>query len=133
VEIDYDPSLPEFAADTEQLIQAVLNIARNAVQALDGTEGRIVFRTRIDRQFTIGQKRHRLVARAEIEDNGPGIPEEIRERIFYPLVTTKANGTGLGLSIAQDIVNQHGGLIEFASQPQQTVFRIYLPMENDHG
>ena len=132
VVIDYDPSIPEFAADKEQLIQAVLNVARNAAQALN-SEGTICFRTRVDRQFTIGTKRYRLVVRAEIEDNGPGIPDELRERIFYPMVTGKPDGTGLGLSIAQDIVHQHGGLIEFSSQPEHTVFRIYLPLENKHG
>ncbi len=129
---DFDPSIPEFAADAEQLIQAALNIARNAVQALNGT-GTIHFRTRIERQFTIGQKRHRLAVCAEIEDDGPGVPDELRESIFYPLVTGKADGTGLGLSIAQDIVHQHGGTIEFMSRPQQTVFRIYLPLENTYG
>jgi len=128
IEHDFDPSIPEFGADAEQLIQAVLNIARNAVQALNG-EGTVRFRTRIERQLTIGQKRHRLAIRAEIEDNGPGIPDELRESIFYPMVTGKPDGTGLGLSIAQDIVHQHGGMIEFASRPQQTVFRIYLPLD----
>jgi two-component system nitrogen regulation sensor histidine kinase GlnL len=134
IEHDFDPSIPEFGADAEQLIQAVLNIARNAVQALNG-DGTVRFRTRIERQLTIGQKRHRLAVRAEIEDNGPGIPDELRESIFYPMVTGKPDGTGLGLSIAQDIVHQHGGMIEFASRPQQTVFRIYLPLDtrNGHG
>jgi two-component system nitrogen regulation sensor histidine kinase GlnL len=115
------------------LVQAVLNIARNAVQAL-GAEGVVRFRTRIERQFTIGQKRHRLAVRTEIEDNGPGIPEELRERVFYPMVTGKPEGTGLGLSIAQDIVDQHGGVIEFTSQPGRTVFRITLPLDaNGNG
>ena len=132
IEHDFDPSIPEFAADDEQLIQAVLNVARNAVQALNGA-GVIRFRTRIERQFTIGQKRHRLVLCAEIEDDGPGVPAELQESIFYPMVTGKPDGTGLGLSIAQDIVNKHGGTIEFTSRPQQTVFRIYLPLENAHG
>ncbi len=85
-----------------------------------------------ERQFTLGQKRHRLVLHAEIEDNGPGIPEELRERIFFPLVTGRADGTGLGLSIAQTIVHQHGGVIECHSRPGQTIFRIYLPLENGH-
>jgi two-component system nitrogen regulation sensor histidine kinase GlnL len=132
LERDYDPSLPEFPADAEQLTQAVLNIARNAVQALN-QEGTIEFRTRIERQFTIGQRRHRLVVRAEIEDNGPGIPEELREHIFYPMVTSKSNGTGLGLSIAQDIVDQHGGIIECSSRPGRTIFRIYLPLDSMDG
>lgn len=131
IERDYDPSLPDFPGDTEQLIQAVLNIARNAVQALGGN-GVITLRSRIERQFTLSQKRHRLVLRAEIEDNGPGIPEELRERIFFPLVTGRADGTGLGLSIAQTIVHQHGGVIECHSRPGQTIFRIYLPLENGH-
>ncbi len=131
IERDYDPSLPEFPGDTEQLIQAVLNIARNAAQALGG-DGVIRLRSRIERQFTLSQKRHRLVLRAEIEDNGPGITEELRERIFFPLVTGRADGTGLGLSIAQTIVHQHGGVIECHSRPGQTIFRIYLPLENGH-
>ena len=132
LDIDYDPSLPEFDADPEQLVQAVLNVARNAVQAV-GDQGRVVFRTRAERLLTIGQKRHRLVLRAEIEDTGPGIPDELRDRVFYPMVTSKPNGTGLGLSIAQDIINQHGGMIEFSSQPGQTVFRLYLPLEGAYG
>ena len=132
IEHDFDPSIPEFGADPEQLIQAVLNVARNAIQALNG-EGVVCFRTRIERQLTIGQKRHRLAVRAEIEDNGPGIPEELRESIFYPMVTSKPEGTGLGLSIAQDIVHQHGGMIEFVSRPQQTVFRIFLPIDSLQG
>jgi two-component system nitrogen regulation sensor histidine kinase GlnL len=131
IERDYDPSLPEFPGDAEQLIQAVLNIVRNATQAL--TNGGVIWlRSRIERQFTLSQKRHRLVLCAEIEDNGPGITEELRERIFFPLVTGRADGTGLGLSIAQTIVHQHGGVIECHSRPGQTIFRIYLPLENGH-
>ena len=125
---DYDPSLPEFPADSDQLIQAILNIARNAVQALDG-RGTVWLRSRVERQFTIGQSRHRLTLRAEIEDNGPGVPDELRDHIFYPMITGRAEGTGLGLSIAQDIIHQHGGLIECVSRPLQTIFRIYLPLE----
>lgn len=132
IERDYDPSLPVFPGDSEQLIQAVLNIARNAAQALGGNDGAIRLRSRIERQFTLGQTRHRLVLRAEIEDNGPGIAEDLRERIFFPLVTGRADGTGLGLSIAQTIVHQHGGVIECESRPGQTIFRIYLPLENGH-
>jgi len=132
LERQYDPSLPEFEGDPEQLIQAVLNIVRNSAEAIQ-YQGVIHLRTRIERSFTIGQKRHRLVLRADIEDNGPGIPEEIREHIFYPMVTAKPGGTGLGLSIAQDIIAKHGGLIECDSRPGLTVFSIYLPLENDHG
>ena len=129
---DYDPSLPDFPADPDQLIQAILNIVRNASQALAG-KGTIWLRSRIERQFTIGQFRHRLVLRAEIEDNGPGVPDEIREHIFYPMITGRADGTGLGLFIAQDIIHRHDGMIECISRPLQTVFRIYLPMGDGNG
>ncbi len=132
IEREYDPSLPEFAGEPEQLIQAVLNIVRNAVEVLE-QKGRICLRTGIERSFTVGHKRHRLMLRTDIEDNGPGIPDDIREHIFYPMVTGKPNGTGLGLSIAQDIVAQHGGLIECSSRPGQTLFSVYLPLENSHG
>ncbi len=133
IERNYDPSLPELLADREQLIQAVLNIVRNSVQAMD-SQGTIRLRTRIERQFTIGNRRHRLTLRIEIEDNGPGIPEELQEHIFYPMVTGRADGTGLGLSIAQDIINRHGGLIEFSSRPRHTLFTIYLPLDaGSHG
>lgn len=128
IERDYDPSLPEFIGDSEQLIQAALNIVRNAAQALGGS-GNIFLRSRIERQFTIGHRRHRLVLRAEVEDDGPGIPPDLMEHIFYPMVTGRADGTGLGLSIAQAIVTQHRGLIECRSKPQQTVFTIFLPLE----
>ena len=127
---DYDPSLPDFIGDKEQMIQAILNIARNSVQAMKG-KGKIIFRSRIARQFTIGQKRHRLVLCAEIEDNGPGIAPEMLDAIFYPLVTGRPEGTGLGLAIAQDIINKHDGMVEAKSQPGQTVFTIYLPLESN--
>ncbi|MCG6975356.1 MAG: PAS domain-containing protein [Acidiferrobacterales bacterium] len=129
IQCDYDPSLPEFIGDKEQMIQAVLNIARNAIQAMNG-KGKLIFRSRISRQFTIGHKRYRLVLRAEIEDNGPGIAPEMLDAIFYPLVSGRPEGTGLGLAIAQDVINKHGGLVEAKSQPGQTVFTIYLPLEN---
>ncbi len=129
---DYDPSLPLLKADRDQLVQALLNIVRNAVEAT-AQRGRIRLRTRCERQFTIGGKRHRLALRVDVEDNGPGIPQELMDRIFYPLVTSKAGGTGLGLTIAQDIVYRHGGLIECTSRPGLTVFTIYLPLENGHG
>jgi len=129
---NYDPSLPEFEGDHDQLVQAVLNILRNSVQALDG-RGRIELRTRIERGFTIGHRRHRLVLCAEIEDDGPGIPPELMDHIFYPMVTGRSDGTGLGLSIAQDIITKHGGLIECDSRPGRTVFVLYLPLENGDG
>lgn len=130
---DYDPSIPDIMADREQLIQALLNIVRNAMQAIaeSGTlrQGRITLRTRTLRQFTIGQVRHRLVCRLQVIDNGPGIPAEIVESIFYPMVSGRAEGTGLGLSITQNIISQHQGLIECESTPGRTVFTLFLPLE----
>ncbi len=123
---DYDTSLPELMADHEQLIQIVLNIVRNAVQAMHG-QGEIILRTRIARHVTLVKKNHRMALELKIIDNGPGIPDEIREQIFYPLVTSKAEGTGLGLSIAQTYVAHHGGSIDCESQPGHTVFTVLLP------
>ena len=129
---DYDPSIPELTGDRAQLIQAILNVMRNAFQAAKTPENcQITLRTRAQRQFTIGTKRHRLVARIDITDNGPGVPEELLPSIFVPMVTGRAQGTGLGLSIAQTIINRHGGLIECSSEPGETTFTIYLPMESN--
>ena len=125
---DYDPSLPDLGGDREQLIQAVLNVTRNALQALDGA-GRITLRSRARRQLTIAGKMHKLVAVVEVEDDGPGVPAELQEKIFYPMVTTRPGGTGLGLPIAQHLVHSHGGLIECRSRPGCTVFSLYLPLE----
>ncbi len=130
---DYDPSLPELNADLDQLIQVVLNIVRNAVQALPG-EGEIILRSRALRRYTVGHLCHKLVLCIDIIDNGPGIPEQMQQKIFYPLVTGRAEGTGLGLSIAQSLVNQHGGLIECHSRPGRTRFSIFLPvLEPEEG
>ncbi|HUW97432.1 MAG TPA: nitrogen regulation protein NR(II) [Acidiferrobacter sp.] len=126
---DYDPSLPEFEGDPDQLVQAILNLVRNSVQA-GGTH--ICLRSRIERQFTIGQRRHRLVLRAEIEDDGPGVPPQLRDTLFYPMITGRAEGTGLGLSIGQDIARRHGGLIEYTSRPGRTVFMLFLPLRQEH-
>mgnify|MGYP000309544860 CR=1 FL=1 len=129
---DYDPSIPEFEADDEQLIQAVLNIARNAAQALTEAEieaPTISFKTRIIRRFTIAKHHHKLVCKLSITDNGNGIPAEILPNIFFPMVTGPAEGTGLGLSISQSIVHQHDGLIECESQPGSTQFSLFLPLE----
>ncbi|WP_396588355.1 nitrogen regulation protein NR(II) [Bermanella sp. R86510] len=130
---DYDPSIPEFLADKEQLIQVVLNITRNAMQALlneqNSQQPKIILRTRTVRQFTIGHTKHRLVLHISIIDNGPGIPESIRESLFFPMVSGRAEGTGLGLSIAQSIINQHQGIIECESHAGSTRFSIYLPLE----
>ena len=131
---DYDPSLPEIEADLEQLIQALLNIVRNAQQALEKTPSpEIRLTSRIIRQFTIGTTRHRLVLRLDIADNGPGIPPDLFDRMYYPMISGRADGSGLGLSIAQSIVSQHGGLIECETKPGATTFSIYLPLEQPHG
>lgn len=128
----YDPSIPELYAEPDLLVQAVLNIVRNAMQAMDALPGaqpdaQIILRTRVMRQFTIGTKRHRLVARIDIEDNGPGIPAHLQDTLFLPMVSGRVGGVGLGLSISQSLVAQHGGLIEFSSQPGQTIFSLLLP------
>ena len=125
IERDYDPSLPDLQADREQLIQAVLNIARNAAQA--GAK-RIEFRTRAIRQPTILRQRYRLALDLQVVDNGSGVPDEIRDRIFNPLVSGRQGGTGLGLSLAQTFVQYHQGVIEFDSRPGRTLFRILLPI-----
>jgi len=125
---DYDPSIPELYADSGQLIQATLNLVRNAVQAV-GDSGQIIIRSRTQRQVTLGTQLHRLVIRIDIIDDGPGIPTAIDETLFYPMVTGRPEGTGLGLPIAQSLINQHNGLIEYNSLPEQTVFTIFLPLE----
>lgn len=131
---DYDPSLPEFPADRAQLIQAVLNIVRNALQVATSPEQcHITLRTRSERHLTIGSKSHRLGCRVDIIDNGPGVPEDMLHAIFAPMVTGRADGTGLGLSIAQAIVSRHGGLLECESAPGRTQFTIHLPMECKHA
>lgn len=136
---DYDLSLPEVMADRDQLIQVMLNISVNAVQAM--TENKeffiehkpsLTFRTRIHRLITINGVIHRSVVRVDIEDNGPGVPDDILESVFYPLVTGRAKGTGLGLSIAQNIMHQHQGMIECQSIPGKTTFSLYLPWELNH-
>lgn len=132
---DYDPSIPEFNADKDQLIQACLNICRNAMQAmLENTQAsepaELIIQTRTTRQFTVGQNRYRLAIQVNIIDNGPGIAEDMQDKLFYPMVTGRAMGTGMGLSISQSIINQHSGIIEFDSQPHNTIFSIYLPLDN---
>ena len=126
---DYDISLPEIHADSEQLIQATLNVARNAVQAMHG-QGEIILKTRVARQITLESRRYQLGMRIEIVDNGPGIPDEIREQIFYPLVSGREGGSGLGLAVAQTLVAQNHGTIDCDSQPGHTVFSIFLPLPN---
>ena len=127
---DYDPSIPEVDADPDLLIQAILNIARNAVQAV-GEEGEICLRTRVQRRANVGHRHHRLAVRMEIIDNGPGIDRDLLEKVFYPMVSGRSGGTGLGLSIAQSLIQQHGGLVHCTSRPGETVMSILLPLEND--
>jgi two-component system nitrogen regulation sensor histidine kinase GlnL len=133
VDRDYDPSLPPLTVDPNHIIQAMLNLGRNALQALSGGQvqsPRLLLRTRAANNASAGAQRHRLVASIQFEDNGPGVLAEIRDTIFYPLVSGRADGTGLGLGIAQDLVSRHGGLIEFDSAPGRTVFVISLPMDS---
>lgn len=126
---DYDPSLPGVHWNLDQLIQVLLNLVRNATQAL-GASGHIQLRTRSFRHFSIGDICHRLVIRIEVIDDGPGVPAEIIDSIFLPMVTGRAEGSGLGLSIAQALVQRCGGLIECISEPGNTNFSIYLPIAN---
>jgi len=132
VERDYDISIPDFRGDREQLIQAVLNIAHNAAQALAERIQRgdacITLHTRIARQVTLGKQLYRLALDLHIEDNGPGIPESIQDRIFFPLVSGRDGGSGLGLTLAQTFVQQHQGMIECVSEPGQTLFKIVIPL-----
>jgi two-component system nitrogen regulation sensor histidine kinase GlnL len=132
---DYDPSVPDLLGDRSQLIQAILNIVSNAVRATsDYANKRVVtLRSRVQRQFTIGALRHRLVCRIEISDNGCGIPAEMQDSIFIPMVSGRPEGTGLGLAISQSIINQHKGLIECQSKPGHTVFTLYIPLEDTHA
>ncbi len=128
IQRDYDISLPPLSGDKEQLIQVILNIVRNAAQAMQG-KGDIVLRTRISRQVTLMKKRHRLAIMVQIIDNGPGVPEHLRDKIFYPLVSGRTDGHGLGLTLAQDFVSQHQGSIEFESEPGRTSFTVMLPLK----
>ncbi len=127
---DYDASLPELLADRERLVQALLNLVRNAAQAMQG-QGRIVLRTRIARQQTIARRRWKLALDLHVIDDGPGVPPEIADRVFDPLVSGRDGGTGLGLTLAQNLVQQHGGIIEFDSRPGKTDFRIRLPLQEE--
>jgi two-component system nitrogen regulation sensor histidine kinase GlnL len=130
---DYDASMPEFRADPARVMQALLNIVRNAAQVMTGFQPtqspHITIKTRIARQVLLRHKQHRLAAVVTVIDNGPGVPETLKDRIFHPLVTGRDGGTGLGLSLAQDFIQQHGGVIEFESRPGHTEFRLQLPME----
>jgi two-component system nitrogen regulation sensor histidine kinase GlnL len=129
---DYDISIPEFRGDREQLIQAVLNIAHNAAQALQERvaqgDAQITLKTRILRQVTFGKQRYRLALELHVMDNGPGVPDSIKDRIFFPLISGREGGSGLGLTLAQTFVQQHHGLIECDSEPGRTDFKILIPL-----
>jgi two-component system nitrogen regulation sensor histidine kinase GlnL len=125
---DYDPGLPLIDLDRDQMVQAFLNLMRNAAAALDG-HGTITLRSRAVTNFTIGDVRHRVIASLEIEDDGPGIPKDMQDSVFYPLVTSRPDGTGLGLPAAQELISRHGGLIEFDSRPGRTVFSMRIPLD----
>lgn len=129
---DYDVSLPDLRGDREQLIQAVLNVVRNAAQALAARvaqgDAQIVLRTRVARQITFGGRRYKLALDLHVIDNGPGVPDSIKERVFQPLVSGREGGSGLGLTLAQTCVQQHHGLIEFDSRPGRTDVRILIPL-----
>ncbi len=130
---DYDTSLPDLIGDREKLIQAVLNIARNAVQAMqsaDTANAEVVLRTRAERQVTLAKKRYRVAIKLQIIDNGPGISADIRDKIFYPLVSGREGGSGLGLALAQTFITQHHGMIDCESQSGNTCFTILLPVES---
>ncbi|SLU21124.1 nitrogen regulation protein NR(II) [Klebsiella pneumoniae] len=125
---DYDPSLPELPHDPDQIEQVLLNIVRNALQALGPEGGEIILRTRTAFQLTLHGVRYRLAARIDVEDNGPGIPPHLQDTLFYPMVSGREGGTGLGLSIARSLIDQHSGKIEFTSWPGHTEFSVYLPI-----
>ena len=125
---DYDPGLPLIDLDRDQIIQALLNLVRNAAAALEG-QGTITLKSRAVTNFTIGDTRHSVIASIEIEDDGPGIPTDLQDSVFYPLVTSRPEGTGLGLPAAQELLSRHGGLIEFESRPGRTVFFVRIPLQ----
>lgn len=132
---DYDPSIPEISADRERLIQALLNITRNAMQALFEAHSpipQITIKTRVQRNFTIGGYLHKCVCRIDVIDNGPGITEEIEEKIFFPMISGRQDGTGLGLPLALSVVNLHHGIVECDSKPGKTTFSIFLPVKVRH-
>lgn len=141
---DYDPSIPEIMGNFDQLVQTTLNLLNNAITSIENSkrdsnenshpykQGEIALKTRVLRNFTVHQHNHPLALCVQVIDNGAGIPEDLQDKIFFPMVTGHADGTGLGLSIAQTLINQHKGLIEFESRPHHTVFSIIIPIENNH-
>ena len=130
---DYDPSIPELLIDSESMYQAILNLARNAIQSMDSVDNpALKFTTRIERQFTINGTRHRNVLQIDIADNGSGIPEDLKHNLFYPMISGRPDGTGLGLPLVNTVIHQHRGIVEFDSEPGNTTFRVYIPLEQHH-
>jgi two-component system nitrogen regulation sensor histidine kinase GlnL len=127
---DYDPGLPLIDLDRDQMVQALLNLVQNAATALEG-RGQITLRSRAVMNFTIGDVRHSAIASIDVEDDGPGIPLQLQDSIFYPLVTSRPEGTGLGLPVAQELLSRHGGLIEFESRPGRTIFSVRIPLRSN--
>lgn len=132
VQRDYDTSLPDIEVDHDLMVQAILNLVKNALTALDG-QGKLILRTRAVINFTIGNVLHPVVASVDIEDDGPGVPADLADSVFYPLVTGRSEGTGLGLSVAQELISRHNGLIEFDSRPGRTVFQVRIPLNGGAG
>ena len=131
-ERDYDPSIPEFAFDADQVTQVVLNLVTNAAEAVHDVESPVIrCITRIDRQYTLNGHRHRMISRTIVRDNGPGVAPELRDSLFYPLVSGRPGGSGMGLSIAQDIVQRHGGIIELHGNGEATEFHVLLPIAQE--
>jgi len=131
IKLDYDPSIPEISMDFEAMVQALLNLVKNAMQAMETHGGMLTLKTRVESKFTLGTKTFPLVAVISVIDEGEGIDKSVFDSIFYPMVTSKKNGSGLGLSVSQNIVRQHGGLIVAESEPGHTVFNIYLPFDHN--
>ena len=132
---DYDPSIPDIQADRDLLVQAILNIVRNAVHSVSNNSseknGSVTLKTRVLRQYTLGDVMHRLVVEISVTDNGPGIQDNLKSQIFFPMVSGSEEGTGLGLPISQNLINLHDGLIEFDSVPGHTQFRVMLPLNGE--
>lgn len=129
IKLDYDPSIPDIYMDFEAMIQALLNLIQNGIQAMEETGGFLTIKTRVEHKFTLGAKTYPLVATISIKDEGTGIPASVFDSIFYPMVTSKKAGTGLGLPVAQNVLRQHDGLIVAESEPGNTVFTVYLPLK----
>ena len=129
IKLDYDPSIPDIEMDFDAMVQALMNLIKNGIQAMQNTGGFLTIKTRVEHKFTLGSTTYPLVAAITIKDEGEGIPENVFDSIFYPMVTSKKEGTGLGLPVSQNVVRQHGGLIVAESEPGNTVFSVYLPLK----